>query len=407
MQDWRLIADRARDIVGTPCYVMSEPSIREAAGRLRALESSVRLRHWLSLKTQPVAKLTELALELGWGIDVVSACELHGAISAGCPAERILVNGVGKLRWLARQRIRNLVVHFDSVAEVRALAPLAKMLNWKIGLRCAIPDEASGWDQFGMTPEEIRGATTTVRNAGLAVSGLHFHLHTNVPHVACYRRALAFVANVAGEAGIEPQYLDIGGGLPVSGETPLSGPPAAETFDIGEFRALLGSLPATFASVSEVWLENGRHLSAPAGALVVTVIDRKVRDGIAYLICDGGRVNHARMAAFETHEILLTPARQGALRKTIVCGSTCGAIDRLGEWMLPDSIEPDDRLIWLNAGAYHIPLETRFSSGLSPVVWFDAHHQPTLIRPRETPEQWWGQWVATERRQGGVRGRPT
>lgn len=412
MPDWRLLADRARDIVGTPCYVMSEWSVREALVRLNALESSVRLRHWLSLKTQPVARLVQLVTELGLGIDVVSEYELAGAVAAGIPGNRILVNGVGKQHWLPRRRIQNLSVHFDSLAEVRQLAGLARDWNWRIGLRCAVPvlaaadteHDSIGWDQFGMNVQEVRSAATLLAGAGVAVSGLHFHLHTSMRRVTDYGHALEFVAEIAHTTGIEPEYIDIGGGLPVAGETSLDGTSAVSTFDFGEFRDWLASIPSKLPSVAEVWLENGRFLTAPAGALVITVLDKKQRGDVAYLICDGGRVNHARMASIEKHEILLAPARKGSPRKTIVCGPTCSAVDRLGCWMLPESVEPGDRLIWLNAGAYHIPLETRFSTGLAPVVWFNERHEAEVIRTRETPVEWWEQWVLPDSKQHALTG---
>jgi diaminopimelate decarboxylase len=404
MTDWRILAERARELVGTPCYVMLEWRIREALADLNALESSVRLRQWLSLKTQPVARLVDTAAGLGLGIDVVSEFELAGAISAGVPAHRILVNGVGKHHWLHRCRVPGLSVHFDSIAEVEALAELARTMGWRVGLRCAIPksndvnlcSDSLGWDQFGMTEAELRAAVVKLADAGVAVSGLHFHLHTSMHHVTDYRHAFGRLANAARTAGIIPEYLDIGGGLPIAGETPLDGPAAADTFEFGEYREFLASIPSVLPSVREVWLENGRFLTGPAGALVMTVLDRKERGDGTYLICDGGRVNHARMASIEKHEILLAPVRAGPVRKTVVCGPTCSAVDQLGCWMLPVSVEPGDRVIWLNAGAYHIPLETRFSTGLAPVVWFNGKHEPEIVRKRETPVEWWGRWISRD-----------
>lgn len=400
MPDWLHYAGLASDAVGTPCFVMSELGVREGLDRLSALGSSVPLRHWMSLKTQPVARLVQLGIELGLGMDVVSEYELAGALSAGVSPERVLVNGVAKHRWLRKHGVRGLSVHLDSVAEVRELAGLARSMNWRVGLRCAIPDishqpggePAAGWDQFGMTAQEIRFATTVLADAGVAVRGLHFHLHTNVAHAGEYQRALEVVAEAASAAGIAPDYVDVGGGIPISGEQPVDGDAAADTFDTAEFRDVLASVPSSLPSVREIWLENGRFLTGPAGVLVITVLDRKVRGDRIFLICDGGRVNHARMAAIERHEILLAPHRTGALRETVICGPTCSAVDRLGSWLLPDSIEPGDRVIWMTAGAYHMPLETRFSTGLAPVVWFNARHEAQVIRERETSSQWWGQW---------------
>ena len=394
MSDWPLLAERASNITGTPCYVLSEQSVLDSLKRLRALESSVPLRHWMSFKTQPVARQMRMALELGLGVDVVSEHELHGALAVGFQADRILVNGVGKQGWLKRCRTRNLLIHFDSLAEVRELAPLARMLNWKVGLRCAIP--AEGWDQFGMSPEELLAAARALGQSGVAIRGLHFHLHTSSHRVVEYRRALSHEVSAAQAARIEPEYLDVGGGLPITGEALLDGTVAAESFDLGEFRDFLASITLAISSVKEVWLENGRFLTGASGVLVVTVLDRKDRGEESFLICDGGRVNHARMAAIEKHDILVSPSRAGSLVKTHVCGPTCGAIDRLGSWMLPRAIEPGDRIIWLNAGAYHIPLETRFSTGLAPVVWFNQNEESEIIRPRETPEKWWGMWNALD-----------
>jgi diaminopimelate decarboxylase len=404
MSDWLRRAEVASDAVGTPCYAISESCIREAIGQLSALETSVRLEHWVSLKTQPVARLVRMATRLGLGIDVVSECELAAAVSAGVPAGRILVNGVGKHHWLPKHAIPNLRVHFDSIAEVLAMVHLASAMNWRVGLRCAIPEPAEpagsrelpDWDQFGMTLPEARQAAAVLAETGVAVSGLHFHLHTKVGRVSEYRRALRVVANVAEATCCEPEYIDVGGGMPIAGELAMDGTCAASTFELGEFREFLASIPLTLPSVREVWLENGRFLTARAGALVVTVLEKKERGDGTYLICDGGRVNHARMASVEKHEILISPARQAPLRRTVVCGPTCSSVDRLGCWMLPDSVAPGDRIIWMTAGAYHIPLETRFSAGLAPVVWFDEKHAPEVIRERETPREWWGRWISRD-----------
>jgi diaminopimelate decarboxylase len=399
MSDWGSLAQRAISVVGTPCYIMSESIFRNSLAELNALQTSVRLRHWVSLKTQPVPRLVRAAIDLGLGIEVVSEYELAAVLSAGIPTSRILVNGTGKHFWLPERSLANLVVHFDSISEVRALAATAKELDWRVGLRCAVPDlDSHGdsppqWDQFGMTEPELLLASEVLQEVGVQVSGLHFNLHTNVNRVKKYRDALNLVARIAKEQAIEPAYVDIGGGLPIAGEKDLNGASAASTFDHTEFRVWLGSVQSLLPSVNEIWMENGRYLSGPAGALVVTVLDKKQRGDVTYLICDGGRVNHARMASFEIHNILLTPARTRPLQNTVVCGPTCSTVDRLGTWMLPDSIEPGDRLIWLTAGAYHIPLETRFSTGLAPVVWFDMNNEVEVIRRRESPTEWWSQWM--------------
>jgi hypothetical protein len=64
------------------------------------------------------------------------------------------------------------------------------------------------------------------------------------------------------------------------------------------------------------------------------------------------------------------------------------AFDQLGTHQLPDSVQIHDVLIWLEAGAYHLPWETRFSHGLSEIWWQDGE---TLkkVRDREPFERYW------------------
>jgi len=388
--EWTRIGHVARSVAGTPCFAFSEPMARAALDDLHRIDSTLRIRHWLSLKTQPIARLVDAARSWGLGVEVVSEFELVAALTSNVPPTEILVNGVGKALWLRNYPVAGLTVHLDSLAEVDGLAHMSTDFGWRIGLRCAIPQPVEGarsWDQFGLSAEEVSLAAARLEVLNVAVRGLHFHMQTNVANPSDYRRALEYVRHICGQT-LRVNYIDIGGGLPVA-ERPNHGPNAAGAFDMNEFHQVIQSIPAMFPTVNEVWLENGRFLTGPAGALVVTVLDKKERDGRTYLICDGGRVNHARLAATERHEIVVAPNRGGRATETIVCGPTCGAVDRLGCWRLSALIEPGDMIIWLNAGAYHIPLETRFSFGRAPIVWFNENNEPEVVRRRETPAEWW------------------
>lgn len=52
---------------------------------------------------------------------------------------------------------------------------------------------------------------------------------------------------------------------------------------------------------------------------------------------------------------------------TSVHGPTCMAFDTLARRPMAVSLGPGDVLIWLDAGAYHLPWETRFSHELAEV----------------------------------------
>ena len=59
---------------------------------------------------------------------------------------------------------------------------------------------------------------------------------------------------------------------------------------------------------------------------------------------------------------------------------------------LAETVRLGDLVVWLDAGAYHLPWETRFSHGLCAVVWVDEAERCRSLVPRETPQQWADVW---------------
>ena len=159
---WRTLARQALQAgAATPFYLFSAGPLREALGELKALDRALgrmnpgaRARHWLSFKTQPLRPLLQWWLRQGGGVEVVSEFELQAALQEGFPAERILVNGPAK-HWLARHPEPRLRVNLDSPAEIAALLPLARRLDWSLGVRCHTreefdPEFPESPTQFGM-----------------------------------------------------------------------------------------------------------------------------------------------------------------------------------------------------------------------------------------------------------------
>ena len=166
----RLVREALSLSTPTPFYLCSALPIAEkiseldaaliAAGFQSAIanpKSKIGFRHWLSLKTQPVASLLRGWKEQGRPVEVVSEFELRAALAEGFAPENILVNGPAKHRWLPQfsgapisesassenhahhagsetgAPLRNLSVNFDSPAELAALLLLAK--KFKLALR--------------------------------------------------------------------------------------------------------------------------------------------------------------------------------------------------------------------------------------------------------------------------------
>lgn len=376
---WRDQADEAIRLgAATPFFLFSAQPVAEAVARLEALDFGRPLVNWLSTKTQPLPALLRWWRSQGRPAEVVSEAEFQLAEAAGFNGDDLLVNGPAKHRWLARHSRPGLRVNFDSLNELAELLPLARQDRWQVGLRLCTtaefdPENPALPTQFGLTPTEAMLAVRRLRRAGLTVETLHFHLRTNVASPDCYALALAEVSDFAAAAKVSPRHLDLGGGLPPRYALSRAG----KRLDAGisqeslarTVREALRCLP----SVEQVWLENGRFVSAGSGVLVVRVLDTKERRGLRQLICDGGRTLHALVSVWEQHELLPLRKCTGTFVPTAVYGPTCMAFDQLVRKPLPRSLKPGDALLWLDAGAYHLPWETRFSHGLAEIWW----HGPT------------------------------
>jgi diaminopimelate decarboxylase len=329
-------------------------------------------------------------------IEVVSEFELLAAKREGFTPRQILVNGPAKHHWLRKHPLPELSVNFDSTDEANELLALARRLNWRVGVRCLTdeefdPESPALPTQFGLAPNEAVSLLKKLKQSDVRLETIHFHLRTNVPSPEVYGRALQQVAALCRAAKFEPRYVDVGGGLPPPHTLSRDGRRFDSRFSIEKLGKVLGYMRSQFPTMREFWLENGRFVSARSGALIVKILDVKERRGLRQLICDGGRTMNALVSNWEQHRIIPLANRRGPSRLTAVCGPTCMAFDQLACCLLPASLRASDHLLWLDAGAYHIPWETRFSHGLANVLWHDEEGV-RLIRKRETFGSWWGEW---------------
>ena len=380
----------------TPFYLFSVVPIQEALAELDRHFGHLPVRHWLSFKTQPLRPLVQWWQRQGRPIEVVSEFEFLAARAEGFAPERILVNGPAKHRWLPRHAVRGLRVNFDSPTEAHALTAQAKKLDWTCGVRFLTreefdPEKPEFATQFGLTPDEAAQVIGKLKRAGVRLETAHFHLRTNVASAAIYERALREVFETCRAAGFSPRHVDCGGGFPPPRVQTRGGQFVDKDFDLGEMVVVYERALKLFPDAREVWLENGRWMSARSGVLVVRVLDVKERPKVRSLICDGGRTMNALISNWETHELLTIPERRGPAVLTTGNGPTCMAFDQLARRPLPRGLRVGDHLLWLDAGAYHLPWETRFSHGHAHVLWHDGGRIRT-VRRAEKFQEWWGQW---------------
>jgi diaminopimelate decarboxylase len=394
---WRSLLPPILGRHSTPFYLFSIAPIQQALAQFHRHFSHLPVRHWLSFKTQPLRPLAQWWQRQGRPVEVVSEFEFQAARAEGFGPEKILVNGPAKHHWLPRHGLRRLNVNIDSLSEIQALAPLAKKLGWSCGVRFLTreefdPEKPEFATQFGLTPDEAVQAIRKLKRVGVRLEAAHFHLRTNVASAAIYERALREVAETCRAASFAPRHLDCGGGFPPPRVRTRGGQPVDKDFDLAEMARVYERTLGLFPEARELWLENGRWMSAGSGVLVMRILDIKQRGGVRVIICDGGRTLNALISNWEAHDLFTIPERRGPAVLTAVHGPTCMAFDQLVRCPLPRGLRVGDHLVWMDAGAYHLPWETRFSHGLAAVLWHDGG-RTRIVRRAEAFQKWWAQWI--------------
>lgn len=215
---------------GSPVNLLDPgPLGANAQELIRAADQrGVELRVFVARKANKMLAVVDRARELGHGIDVGSQRELRQVLERGVPGEDIVVTAAIKPEPLLRLAVDSgatvVVDNRDELALLRRVlagrpagaAPVG------IGLRLA-PEPGRGIapTRFGESAStwlaELGGAGESVSESGLAVTGVHFHLHGYDPgdRSEGLRQAVALV-DALRERGQEPAWIDMGGGVPMS-----------------------------------------------------------------------------------------------------------------------------------------------------------------------------------------------
>ncbi|AZA11861.1 FAD/NAD(P)-binding protein [Corynebacterium gerontici] len=224
LEPWmlQLAADPQRcaeivDTFGSPTNVV-QPGVldRNAQGLIRAgQQRGVEVRVFFARKANKALGFVDAARDHGHGIDVASERELQQVLDRGVPGERIILSAAIKPDRLLRLAIANSVcISADSRAEARRIEHLAQGQPVRIAPRIAPDPSVLPATRFGELAsqwvEEIeRGFAPNVHFAGV-----HVHLHGYAERDR--RKALAFAFQVIDAAPGQPEFIDIGGGIPMS-----------------------------------------------------------------------------------------------------------------------------------------------------------------------------------------------
>lgn len=380
--------------LGTPCYVYSHTTlVRHFRAVDQAFQDTPHIVAYAMKANSNLALLRLLASE-GSGADIVSGGELHRALKAGVPPQKIVFAGVGKSRGEVRYALESDILMFnvESSAELLALDEAAAEMGRRARIALRInpdidpkthPYISTGLkkSKFGISADralEEFELAASLRH--IEVVGVHKHIGSQLTDVAPFAEALKKILALVEELrqrGTNIRYINIGGGLGITyaDETP----PHPK-----ELAAAVAPLVRDQDCV--LIMEPGRVIMGNAGILMTRVLYIKDGPSKKFVIVDAGMNDLIRPSLYGAyHEI--RPVREDPDPKTAVV-DVVGPVCESGDFLATDRSLPEvkagDLLAVMSAGAYGFVMASNYNSRPRPPEILVKDGEIHVIRARES-----------------------
>lgn len=394
---------------GTPLYVLDEARIRRKMRVYADTMAACFPRGSFPLyasKALSFREIYRIAHDEGIGADIVSGGELHTALSAGFPAERLFFHGSSKteaeIRFAVERDIGFFIV--DNPEELRRISRIAgeegKMQKVLLRLTPGIDPHTFAAVTTGTVESKFGIAIETgqaedfVREAleapSVELRGYHCHIGSQIADAQPFKDTIdimtAFMSRIRGALGYIPQILNIGGGLAVPYfEGDCSADPAQVLPQIAEHlnrRCAEHSLP-----VPAVLTEPGRSIVADAGLTLYHVENVKSIPGyVDYVAVDGGMTDNPRYALYGSRHSAVAAGKAAEPADCLVSisGRCCESDDLIGSEMPLQRVRPGDIVAVLVTGAYNYSMASHYNRVPKPAVVMVRDGGDRLVVRRET-----------------------
>lgn len=378
---------------GTPLFVYDEAHVRA-----RCREAVAAFPDGVSYATKAFlcTAMARLAYEEGMDLDVSTGGEIHVALVAGVPADRLVFHGNNKsmseLAMAADAGVGRVVI--DSMDEIEKLERVFgdRGTTAKVMLRVNPGIEAHTHDflrtgatdsKFGISIAGGLAAEAVARiesSTLLRLVGLHAHVGSQVFDVESFSRAVEILSEFVG--GLEVEELSIGGGLGVpyvEGET-------APT--ITEWGAAIREAAGATGITQRVTAEPGRAIVARAAITLYTAGTIKEIPGVrTYVSVDGGMSDNPRPVLYGSgYEVFLPGAVKAERDREIrLVGKHCESGDVIvWQGRVPGDVAVGDVLATPVTGAYGHSMGSNYNMVLRPPVVFVNEGDARLVVRRES-----------------------
>ena len=393
---------------GTPLYVMSEGDIEDKMREIKNcfLDKYPNTRAAYASKAFCTMAIYKICEKEGFCIDIVSGGELHTAIKAGFPAERIEFNGNNKLPHEIEEALDYGIGRFivDGLQEVALIEAICKekgktaniLFRVTPGVAASTHDYITTGkkdSKFGIPLDEdvfFPQVEAAIKAEHINFLGLHFHvgsqLFDNAPFLQALDIILDKVAEIKKRFDYDIKELNLGGGF---GATYID----EERKPYAYFLApMMERIEAFFTELGverpAVVIEPGRSIAAEAGLSLYTIGSIKdIRDIRKYVSVDGGMTDNIRPALYqaEYEGLVANKASEPKDDKVTICGKCCESGDiLLKDCMITGTAKAGDLFAMFSTGAYGFSMASNYNSNPIPAVVLVKDGKSELIVKRQS-----------------------
>jgi ornithine decarboxylase len=340
-----------------PFLIIDARLVREKARRFRA--AMPRVYPHYAVKVNPATGILAALHDEGIGFEIASRAELDALLDLGVPAHEILYSNPIKSHAHLTHAIESGVIWYviDAIEElhkVHAAKPDAKLY-----LRIHTSNEGSVWElsnKFGAFEDEAEQLIAEAAKIGADLAGVGFHVGSQCKNIENWPigiRAARETFEKMKSAGLEPNFLNLSGGFPVS-----MGDEVPSIEEIGKaVNCELESIPDSIHVVAEP----GRFMVADTGWFVCQVIGTATREGKRWLYLDAG-IHGGLGELSDQFRFTIHTDRDGPDTHWTVAGPTCDGLDVcLTDQPLPKSLQAGDFIYIHDHGAYTTACATTFN----------------------------------------------
>jgi diaminopimelate decarboxylase len=396
---------------GTPCYIMSEDTIRQNCRKYKAAADKYYDGRALPLYASKAFSCVDVYRTVaseGFGADVVSGGELYTALKAGFDPKKIYFHGNAKTEEEIKFALENGVgrIVADNTEELVTIDRIAKELNVTADISFRIKPGVEAHthnfvktgqidSKFGFALENgeaFAAVKTASEKKNLNIAGFHCHIGSQIfdtePFIHAAKIMVGFIAKVKKELSVNVGELNLGGGFGikyVDGDNPK--PYDEYMAEISD--AVKSECASLGIDVPFILVEPGRSIVAEAGITAYRVMSVKTIENVrTYVAIDGGMTDNPRYALYGSKyaACIANKAELPCDFKATVAGRCCESGDLIGENMMIQAPQAGDVLVVFATGAYNYSMASNYNRVPRPPVIMITDGVPRVAVKRETYE---------------------